>query len=44
MPIGGFNLIADIEFLQKEIQNYRKQFGVDDIVLKSSPNGLGIRN
>lgn len=38
MPIGGFNLTADIDLLKKEIQSYRLQFGVTDDVLRASSN------
>jgi len=41
MPIGGFNLTADIDFLRSEIIYYKLQLGVDDVIMKSLPNGQG---
>jgi len=38
MPIGGYNLTADIELLQKELRLYRNQLGVSDQVLEDSSN------
>lgn len=38
MPIGGYNLTADIELLQKELRLYRTQLGVSDQVLEDSSN------
>ena len=41
MPIGGFNLTADIDFLQKEIIYYKLQLGIDDTIMQALPNGQG---
>lgn len=38
MPIGGYNLTADIEILQRELKLYRNQLGVTDEVLEQSSN------
>jgi len=38
MPIPGFNLTADLDFLRAEIQLYRAQFGITDQTLEDSSN------